>query len=416
MAREISQTLDECLSVFGCTNCIYWLFPISPEDALRQARLLEELKDFRKRVAEAIGQSNVMVLDYMLNQLQIMKAEGENLKRLLTNKLKILCSDQELNSIWDKLKEQGRVLFTKTEFEQRFGFLAEDPFWCHVPDYTHFILGGGLGLSSPEYDMFHAMCLCHDRAIGTGRDLERFMELAEKVDDQGLIYVQDLNADERRLVDLERLHLNESGQGAVHAWQLDARRSGLSAAHHHEVRLAIVTACLFVEAFINSVAHAYRCKPAKPLSPEEDCDLGELPYVTKKGRENKGHVPLRDKLHRWVKLVSPHSATFDKGAYPYQEFVDSVVKYRDSIVHLSAPKAEKYRQIDLNAATDAVKVARDMVDKVCQYIAPNPAAVAYPMWLAKPQSDGLFHLSANIDLSAALIGEDGNSDRMAGTP
>ncbi len=119
----------------------------------------------------------------------------------------------------------------------------------------------------------------------------------------------------------------------------------------------------------------------------------------KTGLQAQKFVGLEDKLFQWVKLISPRFETFDKGAQPYQSF-RAVLEYRNSIVHLAATKAEKYRSIDFKVAMDAVTLALEVAQSICRFIAPDPKAVAFPTWLLTRKPDGLFDLSATISLFA----------------
>jgi hypothetical protein len=405
--REIRSVLDQCLVLHDYVSCVFWLFGISVQEAPLQAEMLQTLVGLREEFAEAEARASdprkTVVFttnpDELLEQLRSVKVGLEANKELWKSGLiEIRCSDEELRSIALKIKDEGRVCFSKSEFDQRFNRCSSDPFWRFVPDYTLIFLGGGMGISSPEYDMFRAMCCCHDRAVLTGRQLEKFRQLiVNNIDDRGVVNFEELDADERGLLNLERLPLRAQWQGFVHFWELGEQLAYLTASHLQEVRQAVVDACLFVEAFINAVAHAYRSNPAKSLSPEEDLYLQERAIDRSTGAPREKFVSLQDKLCRWVELISPRGETFDKGANPYQSF-RTIQGYRDSIVHLSSTKAEKYRRIDLGVANQAVDVALQVVQSICQYIAPSLTEVAYPKWLVQRRPDGLFNLWGSIDI------------------
>jgi hypothetical protein len=360
------KIVEECLIHFDYANCICCLFGGSTKDATSLAEALDWLQCIRDQLV----QDGDHVQGDTLQRLLRMRTVGDDYRNFWKENwpIKILCSDDELRRLAMKVKGEGVVSFSKADFDEQFDLSDVDPFWRSEPDYTRVILGGGFRISSPARDMFYAMCHCHDRAVATGRELGNLRRHVANADD----------------VD-------------------EADRLNLAALHHLEVIQTVINACVFVEAFVNSVAHAYRCKAAASLSPEVDRFLRERAIDKQTGGEREKFVSLQDKLYHWVQLVSPRRESFDKGANPYQAF-QRIQEYRDSIVHLSATKVETYHRIDLPVAIQAANVALEVVEAICRYIAPNAAVVAYPKWLAKRQSDGLFHLSARI----ALIPEGGS--------
>jgi hypothetical protein len=364
--QQIVETLDDCLLLYDYGNCVYWIFGIANEDAPAHTAMWYELQQLRQKFAQPRqGERRIVVSDpaKLLEGLKSVKETGEQNRQLWKNgPIKIVCSDDELRRIAQIGKQNGSVCFSKAEFDDRFDISAFDPYWPHVPDYTQVFVGWGFRLSSPEWDMFFAMCHSHDEAIRTGKELEGLR--------------QTTNSDDFDEAEYRRLH----------------------AVHFLHVRQVVVNVCLFVEAFVNSVAHAYRCKPARPLSADAGRFLRERALDKKTGAERKKFVSLQDKLHGWVQLVSPRGETFDKGANPFQAF-RAVQEYRDSIVHLSANKTQTYHRLNLAVCTQAVDAALDVVDAICRFIAPDPKVPARPKWLAHRQADGLFHLSPRIELA-----------------
>ncbi len=208
--------------------------------------------------------------------------------------------------------------------------------------------------------MFRAMCRSHDEAVLSGIERDKILQQVTNWDPSTAYKFLTLNS-----------------------------------LYQENVRQVIVNACLFVEAFVNSVAHTRRCTLAASLTPDQDRFLRERAIDKNTGAERDRFVSLQDKLHHWIKLVSPRGETFDKGTTPYQSF-RTIQEYRDSIVHLSASKWKKYGSIDLLLAKKAVDVSIEIVEAICRYIAPNPSKVAYPIWLAKRKSDGLFNLLGSM--------------------
>jgi len=364
--HKISETLDDCLILLDYGNCVFWLFGLSSEDAPQRARLWEQLSSWRERVDQVLDSRRravIMEPDRFLSDLLAIREECEQDRETCKNGLiRILCTDEELRSIAQKVKDGEIVSFSKAEFDQRFDLSSVDPFWCYVPNYTQVFVGGGLGLSSPEWDMFYAMCQSHDRAIRTGQELETARQRIVMRDD------------------------SEAMDCLV-----------AQASHMLEVRQVIVDAFLFIEAFINSVVHAYRSRPLSPLLPRDDLYLRERVIDRHTGTEREKFVPLHEKLHRWVQLISPRGETFDKGTDPYQAF-RKVQSYRDSIVHMSSNKVIAYNSINLRVAKEAVHVAFLIARAICCYIAPDASAVRFPKWLVDKRPDGMFHVLPRLDL------------------
>lgn len=350
--REIRLLVDECAVLRDYVDCLYWLLgiPDRPE-------WWNEFERFRGSMGQARDSKGLAHPKKWFQRLQSMRDHWQHIKSTFQDN--VLCSDEELGRLAQEVKERGGVWLSKTEFDKRFHDFFEEPFWRFVPDYARIIVvrGQGVLLLSPEQDMFYLMCRSHDRAVLTSAELQKAGERVGK--DWNPAYFE--------------LHAN----------------------HYLEVRQVIVNACLFVEAFINSVAHGYRRKPPKPLSRNDDLYLQERVIDKKSGAEKEKHVALQDKLYRWVQIISPRGETFEKGAYPYQAF-RKIQEYRDSIVHLSATKANRYHSISLSVATEAVDVALEMVEGICRFIAPNSKSVVSPNWLAKRETDGMFHLSSLI--------------------
>jgi hypothetical protein len=361
--QKMRELVDECVILRDLVDCIGWIFgrdftPLRPKwwaefEGLRQILTRDNGLE-RLRVADPVA--SIKRLESMRSRWQQIRDEFKS---------NILCSDDELRTIAGKVKNEGGVWFSKTEFDHRFSFSFTCPFWRFVPDYARITIlrGKGIALSSPEIDMFISMCRSHDRAVLSGRELEAIKQ-------------KDL--------------LDKS-------WNTESRRFVLLHGDHRlEVRQVVINACLFVEAFVNSVAHAYRSNPTRPLSREDKIYLQERILDKKTGVEREKFVALQDKLYRWIQLISPRGETFDKGANPYQAF-RAIQEYRDSIVHISTTKADKYHAIYLPIAIQAVDVSLDIVQAICHYIAPDPEAIAYPTWLVSRKDDGLFHITAFIE-------------------
>jgi hypothetical protein len=325
-ATEIQQLSDArkaCGLDFEYRDWVARIFGLVFDDGTERAMLI----DWLKRVDDALllaATGSAKNLAEPERLLRTLQSVAKDDKSSWKNgPIKILCDDHELHRIALLVEAHGTCAFSKTEFEERFDLTETDPFWTNVPDYTIVIVGGGKWrFISPEWDRGE-------------------------------------HADEIEIAARER---------------------------HRSERQVVVNACLFVEAFVNSIAYTFRCRRSATLSVEDDLYLRERKLDPKTGNECERRVALNDKLHGWVKLVSPRNDTFDKGHGLYQEF-RKLQEYRDSIVHLSATKIEKYFGIDLSVAEQAVEIALGIAKAICGYIASDPNAVAYPRWLAKPGAE-----------------------------
>jgi hypothetical protein len=362
MWTQIRDLLDDCAINFDYANCVAAIFgfDLGP----MHSAYFEEVQVFRTSFAEEdYPPSNA--LPFLVERISELKRASEAQREFWQKKspVPVLCNEVELRRIAHHVKEEGNVELLKQEFDDRFDLSLLDPFWQNVPYYTRVFLGGGIRVSSPEWDMFFAMCHFHDCAVQSDRELSRLrVKLASGNNDE-------------------------------------CEKQRLSALFSLEVRQAVICSCLFVEAFINSLAFSYRSTPPHPLTLEDDRDLREVKIDKKTGKEMQGYVRLEEKLSRWVRLMSPRKESFDKGAYPFQAFVE-IQKYRDSIVHLSESKVNAYRRIDLALVIQAVDVAIEVVRATCCFLAKDLGTVAFPKWLAQRQANGLFSLSPRIKLDS----------------
>ncbi|MCC7542419.1 MAG: hypothetical protein IT379_39740 [Deltaproteobacteria bacterium] len=179
------RMLDECIRLHDAVNAVHWLHGIPWRDAPEQAKMTDQLERWRQqfedveqaaKLRESDDPARGVVIRVSQTLVPTLRAIMPTLKqnRQLSRNLppKILCSDDELVQIALRVKQDGRVLFSKAEFDQRFDLASVDPFWRFVPDYTRIMVGGGFSFMSPEYDTFQMMCDAHDLAVRTGRELK----------------------------------------------------------------------------------------------------------------------------------------------------------------------------------------------------------------------------------------------------
>ncbi len=194
---EIIATLGECAQLHGSVNCLYWLFGITHKEVPAHVEMSKQLLAIRQQFIEAAnepGDPERTVLlrvnpETLLDSLRTIRSVlQENQKTWRNGPIRLLCSDEELLRIALKVKNEGTVALSKAEFDQHFDIAKLNPYWTYVPDYTIVRVGGGLGLSSPECDIFRAMCHAHDEAVRSKRVLAECREyVIQNVDDDGLI-------------------------------------------------------------------------------------------------------------------------------------------------------------------------------------------------------------------------------------
>jgi hypothetical protein len=177
MLDLIRRTLDECLLLLDYGNiCASWLFGLPSENLPTRASLWEKLLGWREQFDQAVNSKGDALLiepaRFLRGLLSIKEMCERDRETWKNGPIRILCTDDELRSIAQRVKERGIVKFSKSEFDRHFDLSIADPFWCHVPDYTRVYIGQGLGMSSPEHDMYYAMCQSYDRAIRSSQEFE----------------------------------------------------------------------------------------------------------------------------------------------------------------------------------------------------------------------------------------------------
>ena len=366
--HEIIQAIDVCLKDLSYLNALFWIFGISPRDIPNHIALwekfLQQREEYHRMVVLGKQQGKKAVIT---NAADILKGYNEISKGININKemwkngpLKVLCSDGKLIPIASKVKERGFVAFTKDEFQKHFDISRVVEFWDGVPSYTIFFLGRGLTVSSPEFDLFEAMCWFHDEALRTHQELRR--------------------------------HQNRIGSAEFD----EADYKNILAMHFIMCRQTLINSFLLVEAFLNSLADVHLSDPRKTITDEEKLYLGEKTKDSA-GKLRQKFVSIQDKLHDWVRIISPRGETFDKGKNPYQTFL-KIKKYRDSLVHLSAQKVSSFRSIDFDVAMKSVDTAIEIIERISEFVSLKPSATQYPFWLKRREDDGMFHVSRKLKL------------------
>jgi hypothetical protein len=100
--------------------------------------------------------------------------------------------------------------------------------------------------------------------------------------------------------------------------------------------------------------------------------------------------------------MSPRSETFDRGKNPYQAFV-KIKNARDSLVHLSEKKVDRYWSIDVAFAKVAVLTVVELIGKVSEFLAADTRKAVPPFWLSHPGDDGLFKVRRTLELKLPQV-------------
>jgi hypothetical protein len=365
---DIIRIIDKTLYDMYYVESFYRIFGVREAEAQDHFKftryLLQEREQYRNIIKEGKRSRRRAIVaneDEILRNLKRSLAVAERNKLLWkTRPLKVLCSDQKLLALGKVVEQDGFVCLSKNDAEKLFGFTPAVPFWNSVPSYTGIVLGDGLALVSPEYDLFRSMCWFSDEATRTQHQLDVF----DKETDYHPI-------DEREYVMIRSLNRTM----CVYT---------------------VISSFLVVEAYLNSLAHLCLSDRSRHLSEEERLFLSER----SRGKDGKGRqkfVAIQDKLYEWVKIISPRGETFEKGGKLFQDFM-KLKSYRDSIVHLSERKVQAFNSISFKIAVASVQTVVKVIQTVDQCVAQGPEGPQQTWWLTTPGSDGYFHLPEKVDL------------------
>jgi hypothetical protein len=356
-ARQAIRLIDECLASMEFVNAAMFLFGLAATSTGERQELAKRLLKMRTDLEQVlIGRGILVRSEEVIRGLrEAAKIQTSDKVLWRTEGLPIVCSDKKLITLAEKvLKEGAPAIFRKPDVSQYFDFSAVLPAWEFIPDYTLFVIGGGIAFSSPELDLFQSMCWFHDQAVRLSREFET---LKPEIGTNGF---------------------NEDHYFEVH-------RLG-----HMMCVQTVINAFLVIEAYVNSLASSFVERADTSISDEQRL------YLREKRRDKNGaivrrNVSTEDKLHDWIKIISPRGDTFMKGVNPFQGFI-ALKELRDSVVHLSERKMQSYGRVNFGTAKDAAQTVISLVEHIGQYIASDPKLPAVTWWLEKPQKDGLFAL------------------------
>lgn len=367
--REAIRLINESLEDMAYVVAICTLWGISAHDLSDHAELARDLferKAYYEQICEEekCRKQQALLPPGTITSLQDVRAHAKGDKLAWKNgPVKVVCSDKKLLDFASRARQGIPLEFRKDEVGKYFDFRSAIPFWDSVPGYTLILIGGGITFSSPEYDLFQAMCWSSDEAVRTRIELEGI---------------------------LERVVMEGSQVEALYTTQ---------ARHRTMCIQTVVNAFFLLEAYLNSVAHLYLIDPRNTLSDELRQYLQEQ-AIDKRGNVRQRFVSTEDKLYEWIKIISPRGETFDRGRNPFQEF-RKLREYRDAIVHLSENKVTTYNSIDHEVCKRAVAMVIEIVDAISAYIAPTPSDLQSVWWLSRPNSAGFFNLSSILPLLPA---------------
>jgi hypothetical protein len=352
-AALIRDAIAEALENLDFVNAACWLYGIPWETLPVHLELWDKLQAMWSQyqsiaelaqAAAKVGHAVPVLLnaDSAMASVQHLIVETRQVKdRWKARPFRVL-SELGFRDAAMAAKESGVLLLSKKHCEP---FLDLTPLigsLTQVPDHTLFVLGAaGVGVVSPEFDLYESMCLSLSLASTSQRE-----HLSLKA------------------------HLEQSDQ-------LDSvfRKQRELAAHS---RNAVIAAFLLVEAFMNGLARLTVSDGSRGLSENERLFLKER--VRKQGQERQKFVSIEDKVVEWTKIISPSGRTFDKGREPFQSF-SRLKQYRDAIVHFGPEKVEEYRAIDCSAAKACCGTAIQIIKEVCEFVEARGNTPSYPFWL-----------------------------------
>jgi len=378
--REAEQLILEILkvlkrSIFDLTfiRANYWILGLSfeetPNHTIVAEMLVNKQKEFKatqKKVQRARRSGKRVRVTNLRGELQAL-TEGythiEDTKRLYTEGDSRICregQEQAIIALAERVIAEGRVKLTISEFGMMYDLSQLMNDWFQLPNCTLIFIGHGISVSSPEANLFEAMAHFHDKSVATHREMTKLLPVIE---------------------DSER-----------------TAEQYLSLSHEHNIylRQTLINAFLLLEAFINSLAYVYIRNSGDTLD-ENTCLYLEEKRKGKSGSTTTQYVSTDKKLVEWTKIISPRDETFDKGRKPYQEY-RKLKTYRDAIVHQSAPKIAKVREIDLQIALDAVDASIAMIQDICQFTSPDTSCVQSPFWLIPKDKEGFFRYKTSFTI------------------
>lgn len=375
-ARQMSSAtktvgmIDKALRQLECIRAICFLFGLPSEDTLARLELIGELLKRRQEYldgarAEKVWKGRMEIADEqrIIRDLDHTVQEFERQKKLLKNNdvFKIICSDRELIDLAEKIyRDESSWTCTKQEIAKYFDLTKMFSAWDRIPDYTRFLIGGGIAVSSPELDLFQALAWFYDEATRADRELQFLRKIAQDTPEQ-------VNLD--RLLKVRMMYRMMCVQTTMNAF-------------------------LVLESYLNSLAYVFLRERGQELTEDQRLCLAEQ-TIDKSGKIRQRFVSMEDKLHEWVRIMSPRGDTFNKGGSPFQKFVKMKQK-RDAVVHLSGRKVSVYDSLDFHAVQELVKGLIEIIEYISAYISADPTQVQMPWWLQRPGNDGLFNLPASF--------------------
>lgn len=371
LTKKILQLLEEAIRNVDYANSICWVFGITSDDIPNQNALFLKLLKYHEEYQELSLQ--IRAAKKRRNSLSVLNLEENFTKfeKIVNNTrdtkdiwkngpVKILCSVMQLLDIALEVKKKGFVSLDKAEIEKSFDFSGVISFWDRIPSYTLFLLGGGISVSSPEFDLFQAMAWAFNEATKTSQEMSAYKNQIGTSDIDITVY---------------------------------GDKVGL---HSIMCRQTLINAFLLVEAFINSVSEASLIDETKNFTEKQRLFLRER-VKDRNGQERQNFVSIEDKLYEWTKIISPTGKTFNKGNKPFQDFM-KIKKFRDATVHLAAPKVKSFRAVDFKVASKAARVTLEMIKLISEYTSSDSNNIEYPFWFTEPHADGLFHVSRTLTL------------------
>lgn len=362
---RIIEILDEILGYLEYLQSLYFLFDIESENINSQRELAQKMIEERQKYLNILQEERISKRKALiLNEIEVIEkfTKISNILKLEREKwkngnIKIVCSDSKLIELVHKIQKDGVALeLKKQDISSYFDFSKIFSRWNDIPNYTIFVVGEGIAISSPEQDFFRYMTWFYDESLRLHNEKQTQIQLFKN---------------------------NSSQFNQDYFFKITTNYKMMCVQ-------TVINAFLLLEAFLNSLSYSYIEKYGEQI--DEDRKLLLLEQTKDKtGKYRQKYVSIENKLIEWVKIISPRGISFDRGEKIFQKFI-KMKNIRDALVHLSGEKVPTYISVDFDTVQEVVETLIDIINQISIYIGDNPEKAHLPWWLQKIQDDGFFNL------------------------
>ncbi|OGQ76749.1 MAG: hypothetical protein A2235_00900 [Deltaproteobacteria bacterium RIFOXYA2_FULL_42_10] len=184
--KKIIHIIDVCLRDIDYLTALYSIFGITTDEISGHLSLRESMLEWRNKLQRINmiekghgtwkGFDSTKAEALFPAHLQVYETVRELKEQWNSGPPKVLCSEKALLDLASKIRKEGSALLYKNDIAKFFDFSEVFTLWHQVPDYTLFVIGSGIFLSSPEFDLFDAMGWFHDEAVRTRQELLQYKE------------------------------------------------------------------------------------------------------------------------------------------------------------------------------------------------------------------------------------------------